>query len=277
MVLSALMATEPLAGAVVAAARQRALVLGEARGVVSHHGLGMSGQLEGARQIWVGSEAFASRRGVALPEKLRNRLAELSAEGQTTILVGENERVTGLLALVDEPRTGALAMVQTLRGMGIRPIVMVTGDHPEVARRIAQRLELDEAHAGLLPEEKLRVVKQLAVEHGTVGMVGDGVNDGPALATAHVAVTLGQASDVALEVADVVLVTNDLSRLPYAIELARKARRVVVQNLVLASAVILCGIPLAMFGAISLPVGVVLHEGSTLLVVANGLRLLRKL
>jgi len=225
----------------------------------------------------VGSEALASRRMVALPEELRDKLAGLSAQGQTAILVGEDERVVGLLALADELRPGALKMVEELHALRIRPLVMVTGDHPEVARKIAQQLNLDEAHAGLLPDEKLRVVKQLARENGAVGMVGDGVNDGPALATAHIAVTLGQASDVALEVADVVLVTNDLSRLPYAIKLARKARRVVIQNLVLASCVILCGVPLALWGIITLPVGVIMHEGSTLVVVANGLRLLRSL
>jgi Cd2+/Zn2+-exporting ATPase len=245
--------------------------------MVTQHGLGIHGTMTDGRRVWAGSEAFAARRGIAVDDTLGLDLARRAGAGETVVLTGEGERITGVIALADEPRAGAAATVRALRRLGCAPIVMVTGDQPAVARGLAERLALDEAQAGLLPDEKLRVIRQLGDRAGPVAMVGDGVNDGPALAAASVGVTLGMASDVALEVADVVLVTNDLTGLPYAIRLSRKAVRVVAQNLAFAAAVILTGIPLALFGIVSLPIGVVMHEGSTLIVVANGLRLLRRL
>ena len=269
--------THPLAGAVVAAAQAGGAVVPEASGITAHQGLGLSGTLGAGRAIWVGNEAFAERREAVLPPSVRERLLAASAEGRTVIIVGEESAVVGLLGLEDDLREGAAEMVEELRACGLGPLIMVTGDHPVVAARVSERLGLDEARAGLLPDQKRLVIRDLAERSGPVGMVGDGVNDGPALAEAHAGITLGMASDVALDVADVVLVTNDLTRLPYAVVLARKTRRVVVQNLVLASAVILVAVPLAFLGRLPLPLGVVLHEGSTLLVVGNGLRLLRTL
>ncbi len=269
--------THPLALSIVAHAKAQGVVPADITGVVTHHGLGIQGIAPGGRRIWAGSEAFAGRHGGAIDDALRAELGRRAEAGQTIVMTGEGERITGLVALADEARAGAAATVKALRRLGCTPLVMVTGDQPAVARGLADHLALDEAQAGLLPDEKLRVIRQLGDRSGPVAMVGDGVNDGPALAAAHVGVTLGMASDVALEVADVVLVTNDLTRLPYAIRLARKATAVVTQNLVLAAGVIATGIPLALLGLVSLPTGVVMHEGSTLIVVANGLRMLRRL
>jgi Cd2+/Zn2+-exporting ATPase len=266
--------THPLAAAVTAAARERKVAPAPVTGLTMHQGLGLSAMLDGGRLIWVGSETFAATLGVAVPTTLLEPMAAHREAGRMTVLVGQGDRVSGLIAIADVPRPGAAAAITALRGQGIHPLVMMTGDHRTVGERLGRELGLDEVMAGLLPDEKLKAVTALTERVGPVVMVGDGVNDGPALAAAHVGVTLGMASEVALEVADVVLVTNDLSRLPYAIALARKARRVIVQNLVFASAVILCGIGLALAGSVSLPYGVILHEGSTLLVVANGLRLL---
>ncbi len=269
--------SHPLARSITVHAREAGAPVAELTGVATHHGLGIQGIAPDGRRIWAGSEAFAVRHGAPVDDALRVELGRHAEAGESIVVLGEAERVNGIVALADEPRAGAVDTIAGLHALGCAPLVMVTGDQPAVARRLADALALDEAQAGLLPDEKLRAIRQLGERAGAVAMVGDGVNDGPALAAAHVGVTLGMASDVALEVADVVLVTNDLTRLPYAIRLSRKATRVVAQNLLLAAGVIAVGIPLALLGVVTLPVGVVMHEGSTLIVVANGLRLLRRL
>jgi Cd2+/Zn2+-exporting ATPase len=152
---------------------------------------------------------------------------------------------------------------------------MLTGDGVTAARAIAEEAGVDEVHADLLPEDKTRVVEDLVRQHGRVAMVGDGVNDAPALAAATVGVAMGAAgTDVALETADVVLTTDDLARIPYAVSLGRRALGVVKQNLVVALGVIVTLVLADLLGRITLPTGVVGHEGSTLLVTLNGLRLL---
>ncbi len=179
-------------------------------------------------------------------------------------------------AVADTVRPVAREVVAALKRLGVERTVMLTGDNERAARAIARQAGIDEVRAGLLPEEKVAVVKELLARHGAVAMVGDGVNDAPALATATIGVAMGAAgSDVALETADVVLMADDLAKLPYAIELSRRTRRVIRQNLTFALGVIAVLVGFAFFGAVPLPVGVVGHEGSTIVVVANGLRLLR--
>lgn len=152
---------------------------------------------------------------------------------------------------------------------------MLTGDHTQVANAIAAQLGIDEVRAELLPEEKLIVIKELLAS-GPVAMIGDGVNDAPALATATLGVAMGgSGTDVALETADVVLMADDLTKLPYAIALSRRARRTIVQNLTFSLAVIVVLVTSALTIGIPLPLGVIGHEGSTIIVVTNGLRLLR--
>jgi Cd2+/Zn2+-exporting ATPase len=155
-------------------------------------------------------------------------------------------------------------------------IVMITGDHSRTAQAVSVLVGTDRVHAKLLPEEKSAVLKALREERGPVAMIGDGVNDAPALAAADVGIALGAAgTDVALETADVVVMGEDLEGIPYARELSLRARRVVIQNLVFSSGVMLILVILALTGSINLPAGVVGHEGSTIVVIANGLRLLR--
>ena len=152
---------------------------------------------------------------------------------------------------------------------------MLTGDAPKVAQAIGNALGMDEIHAQLLPEEKVDVVKALLARDGKVAMVGDGVNDGPALAAASVGIAIGaSATDVALETADIALMTDNLEKLPYVIGLSRAARRIIRQNLTLSMGVIGFLVLTTVVGVMTLPVAVFLHEGSTLLVVSNGLRLL---
>jgi Cd2+/Zn2+-exporting ATPase len=162
-----------------------------------------------------------------------------------------------------------------LKANGIERVVMLTGDNARVARAIAKQVGVDEFRAELLPEDKVRVIKELKEEIGPVAMVGDGVNDAPALATATVGIAMGAAgTDVAMETADVVLMSDNLQNIVFALALSRHARRVIYQNLTFALAVIIVLVVCALGFSLLLPIGVVGHEGSTVLVCLNGLRLL---
>jgi len=181
----------------------------------------------------------------------------------------------GLIAIADTVRPEAAASVAKLKALGVERVVLLTGDNTNVATAMASALGVDEVRAELLPHEKVAAIKELQARYGPVAMVGDGVNDAPALATAAVGVAMGAAgTDVALESADVLLMGDDLARLPGALSLARRARAIIRQNLAFAFGVMATLMLLAIVGDITLPLGVVGHEGSTLVVVANGLRLL---
>ena len=213
---------------------------------------------------------------------MRRRAEALESEGKTCVVVVRVEaapdappHALGLIAIADTLRPGAAEAVARLRAAGVGYITMITGDNPRVAAAMAKAAGLDGYEADLMPEDKVRRVKELAAAHGPVAMVGDGVNDAPALATAHLGVAMGAAgTDVAMETADVVLMSNDLGRLADALELAGAARRVVIQNLAFSSLVIVVLVGAALGLRLPLPVGVIGHEGSTVLVCLNGLRLL---
>jgi Zn2+/Cd2+-exporting ATPase len=180
-----------------------------------------------------------------------------------------------VLAIADTLRPSAEAAIAKLRQLGIRRLVMLTGDSRRVAHAIANRLGM-EAEAELLPEDKLNVVRSLQGQHGCVAMIGDGINDAPALAAANLGISLGGAgTDVALETADVVLMADDLQNLPFAIALARQTKRVIRQNLWFAFGMMILLVAATFAFSIRLPIAVVGHEGSTVLVILNGLRLLR--
>jgi Cd2+/Zn2+-exporting ATPase len=176
---------------------------------------------------------------------------------------------------MDQERPDAADRITALRRLGIEKIVMLTGDNPRVAEAVGQRLGVDEVHAELLPEDKLHRVEALQKRYGPVAMVGDGINDAPALAAAQTGIAMGAAgTDVALETADVVLMSDDLSAIQHAFGISKRAQWVVWQNIAFALAVVVVLVSLTLTIGIPLPLGVVGHEGSTILVVLNGLRLL---
>lgn len=268
-------ANHPLADAILQAAAARDLTPEPARQVDTLAGHGLQGNV-GNRRLLLGSPEFLAERGLPLPpglDMLRN-------EGQTVVLLaGENSDGSliqlGTLGIADEIRADAAATLCALKRLGIRKVAMLTGDHPEAARRVAEATGVDLVYADLKPEDKVRVVRELA-QSGRVAMIGDGVNDAPALAAAHVGIAMGAAgTDVAMETADVVLMSDNLSRLPEAFALGRRTRRIVIQNLVFAMGIIVVLGLIALFHGIPLPLGVIAHEGSTVLVCLNGLRLLR--
>ncbi len=264
----------PLAASIVNEAKKRNLNLPTATEFLATPGQGVEANVDG-ESIWIGSERLFFERRTALPAELSARVKTLENQGQTVMVVYRNGEWRGLIAVADALRPGAAEFVQQLKSLGVERVVMLTGDNDRVAASIAQQAGVDEFHAGLLPEDKVSALKTLRNRYGATAMVGDGVNDAPALATADLGVAMGGAgTDVALETADVVLMSDDLSKLPYAIALSRQARRVVKQNLTFALSVIVLLVASAFGANLPLPLGVVGHEGSTVLVVLNGLRLL---
>jgi len=202
-------------------------------------------------------------------------LQGLEEEGKTTVILG-SDTVAGIIAVADTPRLSAKSSLTKLKNLGIQKVAMLTGDNANVAFAVAKNLGIDKdnVYASLLPQSKVDLVNHFRKE-GKVAFVGDGVNDAAALASANVGVAMGSAgSDIALEAADVALLSDDLSRLPDTLRLARKTNRIIKQNLVFALGIMLLMVIITIFWQLPLPLGVIGHEGGTLLVVANGLRLL---
>lgn len=266
--------SHPLARAVVEERDRLGLAARVADDVTARQGLGVVGAADG-ETIRVGTEALLQGSGVPRPDAAVAQAASLREAGKTVMFVARGERVLGLVAVRDQPREAARAAIHALRRLGVTRTVMLTGDHPDVARAIASEVGIDEVRAGLMPDEKLEAVEELRRLHGPVAMVGDGVNDAPAMATATVGIAMGGAgTDVALETADIALMADDLGRLPYAIALSRASRHMIVQNLVVSLGVIAVLVVASLAGVVDIAVAVVFHEGSTVAVVVNALRLL---
>ena len=265
----------PLGAAMVREAEKRKLALPAVTDFKAIPGLGVEATVDGQR-VLIGRERLFTERGITPPADLQAQAIALEERGQTVMLVYRAGAWLGLLSVADVLRSNAAEVVAQLKRLGIQKVVMLTGDNERVANAIGARAGVDEVHAGLLPEDKVERLKTLRAKYGPIAMVGDGVNDAPALASADVGVAMGAAgTDVALETADMVLMADNLSFLPYAIGLAREARRIVWQNLAFSMAVIVV-LVISAFGAnLPLTIGVVGHEGSTVIVVLNGLRLLR--
>jgi Cd2+/Zn2+-exporting ATPase len=267
----------PLAAAIVAEVKRRGLSLFDCTEFQSISGKAAIGIVDG-RRIVVGSIRYLEKLGGPIDSTLAQKLNELQDAGKTCVLVGElteqTVRILGGLGIADMLRAEAPGVVRALKAIGVERVVMVTGDNRRVASAIAQQAGVDAFHAELLPEDKVQVLKSLK-SIGPVAMVGDGVNDAPALATATIGFAMGAAgTDVAMETADVVLMSDNLRNIPFAISMGRRARTVIWQNLVIAMSVIVVLVASALGFALPLTLGVVGHEGSTVLVCLNGLRLL---
>ena len=271
-----------LARATVTAADDRSLTVPGARGFDSVAGKGVRADVE-AGTIHIGNRSYfrtvledAQIDGL---ETGFDQLRALESEGKTSVLVAEqlddSVTVLGWLAFTDTVRPGAAEMIADIRSLGVEQVVMLTGDNERVAQRIADEVGIDEVQAELLPEQKVATIEDLLDRYDTVAMVGDGVNDAPALATATLGIAMGGAgTDVALETADVVLMGDDLSKIPYVLGLGRKTRRTLLVNLTIAFGAIALMVGTILLRGIPLPLAVIGHEGSTVLVSLNGLRLL---
>ncbi len=264
----------PIARAIVAEANERDLELSAVAELSRDPGRGVVGQLEGA-QIRVGSLAHVEPVLEAIPAAVRQRAQALQAEGKTVVFLTREDRIEGLIALADRARPEAARVVAALEAAGVERTLMLTGDNETAARAIAEEVGIEEVHANLRPEDKAERVREMAQTNEPVALVGDGVNDAPAMAQAHLGIAMGaRGSDVALETADVALLGEGLQALPGALELGSRTQRVIYQNLAISLLVIAALVPLATLGLAGIAPAIVAHEGSTLLVVANGLRLL---
>lgn len=265
----------PLAAAVV---RDASPKLGSAlrliaKDVESITGNGVKGRIDGAI-VHIGKPAmFDGEDGLVMSDDVREAARRLEQEGRTVMIVQRGQRSLGALGLIDVERSFAAAVIMDLRKLGVARMIMLTGDNQKVADAIAMKVGLDEARGALMPEDKVAYIRKLRGD-GAIAMVGDGVNDAPALAEATVGVAMGAAgSDVALETADVALMADDLRHLPFAVGLSRQTRSIIRQNLWASLGVVALLIPATLFG-LNIGAAIVVHEGSTLIVVANALRLL---
>lgn len=260
----------PLAKAVVSAAYARDLALGEVSAFENLPGRGVQAVLH-EQVINIGSPTYLLQDG-NFPAALAQARERLEAEGKTVMLVQRGGEWLGLIALADEIRPEARQMIKQIHNLGVKRVAMLTGDNPLVAQNIAKQLGIDTVYAGLMPEDKVTALRTIEADAGAVAMVGDGVNDAPALASASIGIAMGAAgTDVALETADLVLMGDRLELIPYAIRLSKKARRVVWQNIIFSISVIVVLILGTFIISLPLPVGVFGHEGSTVIVVLNGL------
>ena len=264
----------PLAQAVVRSAQTQGVPVSVMDEVESLTGRGLRAVSYG-KTIWVGNQKLMDEADVTLSADAIQKAQSLQQSGKTLFWVAEDKIAIGLIALADTLRREAASTMNALKKIGVEHTIMLTGDNVRSASAIAAEVGLTEYRADLMPEDKLIVIRDLVKEYGQVAMIGDGVNDAPALANATVGIAMGGAgTDVALETADVALMGDDLSKLPFAVGLGRATRNIIMQNLFISLGVIAFLIVTSLTGIVSIGIAVVFHEGSTLVVVANALRLL---
>lgn len=238
------------------------------------HGKGISAIYED-QVVFIGNEKLMTDEGMEVPGELRSKMELLLQEGHTAMLVAHRNAVIGLVSVMDVPRKTAVQTLKRLKEIGIQRMVMLTGDHQNVGDSIAKQIGLTEAKGNLLPEDKVEAVKALMKRDGKIAMVGDGVNDAPAMAYSTVSVAMGAAgSDVALETADVALMSDKIEMLPFAIGLSRASKRIITQNIWISMGVVALLVPATILDFTNIGLAVIFHEGSTLVVVLNALRLL---
>jgi Cd2+/Zn2+-exporting ATPase len=264
----------PIGAAIVAHAREQRVPLATARNFRALTGLGAEAEVDGAPLV-LGSHRLFDERGLCSPD-IHDALDRASAGGSTVVIVGAT-RPIGVISVADRPRESARDAVQMLRDHGVRHVALLTGDHAAAANAVNASVGVDEVRAGLLPEGKVRAIEELRARYGTVAMIGDGVNDAPALAAADVGIAMGAAgSDAALETADIALMADELLKIPYALRLSRATVRNIRANIAFSIVLKAAFLVMAIFGVATLWMAVLADMGASLIVIANALRLLRE-
>lgn len=264
----------PLSNAIVEKAHELGIMVADPTDFEVMVGHGVKSHLSGA-EILVGNDKLLKSFGVELTSKTQSFLREQENFGRTSVFVCENRSIIGIISIADVPRDGVAQSISNLRSAGIRRVVMLTGDKRATANSIAEQAGITEVESDLLPEQKVESIKRLKVEGYKVLMVGDGINDAPALAAAHVGVAMGKVgTDVAIETADVVLMSDDLAKVSKTISLGKKTLSMIKQNIFLAMTVNILGIVFAVHGDINPMLAAAIHEGNALFVVLNSARLL---
>ena len=237
-------------------------------------GFGVSGQIEG-RQVVAGSRALLCERGVTWTDAIDEQVRGLENEGQTVVPVAVDGRLCGLIALADTPRPEAQGVVAELKRIGVKEVIMITGDNPRTAARIAEKLGITRVYSEVLPQDKLKIVRELQAGGNKVAFVGDGVNDAPALAAAEIGIAMGLAgTDVALETAKIGLMADEIERIPQVIDLSRQALKTIRQNVIFSMSMNVLAVALGGLGIIGPVAGALMHEASALPVLANSARLI---
>lgn len=254
---------EKLKRDIVAASNVNAL---QGRGIKANHN---------GSTIHIGNKELFTEKNNQLPDDIKKQVEDLESKGNTTMLVQQNDKYIGIIALMDVARKDAKETLKQLNKAGIRKMIMLTGDNQKVAEAIAKEIGITEAWGNLMPEQKVEAIEKLRSSEKKIAMVGDGVNDAPAMAKSTVGIAMGAAgSDVALETADIALMADKLENLPFAIGLSKKAHHIIRQNLVISLGIVAILIPLTVLNIVTIGPAVIGHEGSTLIVVFNALRLL---
>lgn len=263
----------PLAKAILEHTKKQGIAIASADKISVLPGKGVIGVFNGT-DFWLGSRRYLLERSEEIAE-ISNKAIALEKTGQTVIAVGNNRHVCGLIAVADQPRPDIKYILQSLKDSGIKHLVMLTGDNQVTAENIAQQLGLDEFHAELLPSNKVNIISQMIKKYGHVAMIGDGVNDAPALARANLGIAMGvMGSDAAIETADIALMSDELSKLPWLIRHSKRTLNIIRQNIVFALSVKALFAVLAFTGYATLWEAIAADIGSSLLVISNGLRLL---
>lgn len=266
--------SHPLARAIVTQAAERGLSHTAAERITILPGRGATGDIEG-RSFWIGSHRLLEERGLENPH-VHDELEALTAEGNTVVVVGEAAHACGFIALRDTPRPEAATVMTSLRSLGVRHLALLTGDNRGTASALSRTVRFDDVRAELLPEDKVAAIRDLRERHGRVAMVGDGVNDAPALAEATLSIAMGAGgSDAAIETADIALMSDDLSRIPWLIRHSRRTLTLIRQNIALSLITKAAFLVLALFGHASLWAAIAADMGTSVVVILNAMRLLR--
>lgn len=266
--------SHPLARAILARGERDGIKQSAASDTKTIPGRGVEGSWEG-QSIWLGSDRFATEKGLgdAIP---RDLLEEIEGAGSTLVAVGSGDRLLGLIELRDRIRPDAKGVVARLHAQGVQKIIMLTGDNERTARAVAAEVGIDEVRAELLPEDKVTAIEELVAKYDVVAMIGDGVNDAPAMARAHFAIAMGAVgSDAAIETADIALMTDDIAKVPWLIGHSRRTMNIIRQNICIALATKTLFVGLTAFGMATMWGAIAADVGVSLLVVANALRLLQ--
>lgn len=264
----------PIGRSIVQACTDRKLAYGEPKAFTTLPGFGVTAEVAN-QVVTIGNRSLLMEKGIAWTPALDEKVCNLENQAQTVIPVAIDGQVSGLITLADTPRLEAKAAIEALRRLNIKKIIMITGDNPRTANLIAKELGIDQVYAEVLPQDKLRIIRDLQHEGLKVAFVGDGVNDAPALAAADIGIAMGVAgSDVAMETADIGLMADEIERIPEIIEIGRKAIGVIHQNIIFSMSMNVISVFLGGFGIIGPVFGALMHEGSALPVLTNSARLI---
>lgn len=264
----------PIAAAILQAAREHCVTVAPCIDFSILPGMGARGRFDD-REFWLGNQRYMRERDVET-KSCESEAARLEANGSTVVAIGNDRHVCGLISVSDSVREGAHGMVQALESLGVRPVVMLTGDNTPTARAIARLAGITDFRAELMPEEKVEAVSELVGEYGRVAMIGDGINDAPAMAASSLGIAMGAAgSDAAIETADVALMSDDLLRIPWLIQHSRRTLGIIKQNIAFALGLKVVFVLLTFAGVATLWMAIAADMGASLLVIFNGLRLLQ--